>query len=255
MDWAEQILRHRRALIVAGISLAHGAAFAAFLTLKVKTPPPVPTEPITIELAEIVEAPKPESEPEPEPEPQASAPQPAPNPTQSPPPPPTAAPLPVLTQNAGTPRPRDPPPVITSNKPPPDVPTSGPTATPSQLANVLARANCRRQIANKDPECEHQDPFDALVEKFELQQAAALAPQQLNGAYAPGAFERYMAGEGNYSAPEGRNGSASAQLHLWPDQDLFEQGIGETAYQADRIRNGKGLLDPSLERELRAGRE
>ena len=49
MDWAEQIQRHRRALIVAGISLAHGAAFAAFLTLKVTTPITAPPDPIMIE--------------------------------------------------------------------------------------------------------------------------------------------------------------------------------------------------------------
>jgi hypothetical protein len=254
MDWAEQIQRHRRALIVAGISLAHGAAFAAVLTLKVKTPPPIPAEPITIELAEIAAAPKPQPEPTPEPEP---APTPPPQQTAEAPPPkqPPAAPLPVLTQNTGNPGLGDQPPVITSDVPPSDLPPGKPTATPNQLANVLARANCRRQIANQDPECEDQDPFDALAEKFELQQAAALVPPELNGAYAPGAFERYMSGEGHYSSPQGRDASVSSQLHLWPDQDLFEEGQSRSTNQASRIRNGKGLMDPGLERELRAGRD
>ncbi|MEQ3746972.1 MAG: hypothetical protein ABNH53_12160 [Henriciella sp.] len=242
MDWAEYFLRHRRVVIIAGIVLCHGAAFAGFLNLRVGSAEFVPAERLVIELADILPD-LPEPEPEPEPRTEESVAESVPQPVETVP----AEPLQVLTQVEPSFTPSDISAIV------PRSPRD--TTVPDRVANVLARSKCRRDLAQRDSDCEDQDPFDALAEKFELQEAATLAPRELNGAYAPGAFERYMASEGHYNAPEGRNGSASSQLHLWPDADLFEESMGETAYQADRIRNGKGLLDPKLERELRAGRE
>ena len=256
MIWADHILRHRRALIILGIAFCHAVAFAAVLNLRVEPVSIAAEEQLVVELADLLPD-LPEPEPEPERVAEPVAPAPLPGATYVP----EVAPLEVLAQDAPNVEPSDKPVLQAFGS----VQSGTDAEALDQVANALTRAKCRRDLVKRDPDCSEQDPFEVLAEKFELQEAA----NQLPGAPADtgklSALERHIIGEkmytgtsvldGSFAAVGARDGRASSQLNLWPDKDLFTDTMAAGAYQAERIRNGKSLMDKDLERELGAGRD
>ena len=262
MNWAGQIIRFRRELIVLGIALVHAGAAALFLSQTLMIEQTEKPDPVLIDLADLIEPPQTTPEPtEPDQDPLPPV-EPLPAAPQTPPPanraPQVPDPLSVLTQAEPSDAPDSVAPIL--QPPPSDADPSLADAEMAQAAAmVLRRAFCAQPRNAGHPTCQSEDPFGALAEGFDRKQAESLPQPTLPAEAFAGSFsDRYTQREGHYAQTQPKSANAASQLHLWPDGDLFKDTLAPGAYNARRIREGKApILDRDLERDLRnqAGRD
>ena len=114
--------------------------------------------------------------------------------------------------------------------------TSGDVVTPAQVASALQQMHCVKLKRHEEGACPPPDPFAAAIANAER----AIPQERLFG------DPRYVA----KSVSDKLFEREAAERFHWPDEDLFADPMGEGAYNARRIRNGR---EPLWSQEMRDG--